>query len=194
MRLEQVGRLVAHDLESIAALDQRDALCRQPFQLDRLHLGAVLLVLAGTLRFLVAIEVACDAAGRPVEEIDRRPQQVFEIGLEPGVFEHAGEGFEDAGKSGVDRRLVGQRPRVRLVLVRPVSVHLQLEDDAVGGRGGVKGLEAVVEGKVLVHRFLRRFGPRLSRPDGAPPAARRKGRHRKRSAAAQRSAGRPTGR
>ena len=43
LRLEQVGRLVAHDLEGVAALDQRDALGREPLQLDGLHLGAVLL-------------------------------------------------------------------------------------------------------------------------------------------------------
>ena len=85
-----------------------------------------------------------------VEEIDGRPQQVFEIGLEPGVAEHAGEGFEDRrqGRRWIDR-LVGQRPRVRLVLVRAMAVHLQFEDDAVGRRGGVVGLEAVVEGKVV---------------------------------------------
>ena len=38
---------------------------------------------------------------------------------------------------------------IRLVLMRTVAVHLQLEDDAVGRRGGVVGLVGVVEGKVV---------------------------------------------
>ena len=94
-------------------------------------------LLARTLRLLVAIEVAGDALGGAVEEIGEGPEQVVEVGFEPGVAEHAGEGLEDPGKAGADHRLVGQRPRVRLVLMRTVAVHLQFEDDAVGRRGGV---------------------------------------------------------
>ena len=36
------------------------------------------------------------------KRLTKRPQQVVEVGLEPGVFEHAGEGLEDPGEPGAD--------------------------------------------------------------------------------------------
>ena len=142
VRLEEVGGLVAHELEGVAALDIGDALGGEPFQLDGLDLRAVLLALARALRLLVAVEAAVDAVGGAVEEVDERPEQVVEVGFEPGVAEHAGEGVEDVGEAGPDHLVVGQRPRIGLVLMRTVAVQLQFEDDAVGRRGGVVGLVA----------------------------------------------------
>ncbi|APH54457.1 Hypothetical protein GbCGDNIH9_8522 [Granulibacter bethesdensis] len=40
--LELVGGLVTHQLEGVAPFDERLAFCRQSFQLDGLHLAAVL--------------------------------------------------------------------------------------------------------------------------------------------------------
>ena len=53
VRLEQVGGLVAHDLEGVASLDQRQPFGQQPLQLDRTDLRAVLVLLAPALRLLV---------------------------------------------------------------------------------------------------------------------------------------------
>ena len=55
--------------------------------------------------------LAGDALGGAVEDVGEGPEQVVEVGFEPGVAEHAGEGLEDPGKAGPDHRLVGQRPR-----------------------------------------------------------------------------------
>ncbi len=97
LRLEQVGGIVAHELEGVAAFQQRDALGDEALELDTLDLRAVLLALAGALRFLVAVELALDALAGAMEEIGDRPEQVFEIGLQAGVAENFGEGVEDRG-------------------------------------------------------------------------------------------------
>ena len=60
LRLVEVGRLVAHDLEGVAALHIRDALCREPFQLDGLHLRAVLFPLEAALT-MPYVQEALDA-------------------------------------------------------------------------------------------------------------------------------------
>jgi hypothetical protein len=86
-----------------------------------------------------------------VEDVGEGPEQVVEIGFEPGVAEHAGEGLDDPGEAGPDHLVVGQRAGIGLVLMRTVAVHLQFEDDAVGRRGGVVGLVGVVEGKLVGH-------------------------------------------
>ena len=122
LRLVEVGGLVAHDFEHVAALDIGDAFGGEPFQLDRLHLGTVLLVLARTLRLLVAVEAAGDALGGTVEDVCEGPEQVVEIGFEPGVAEHAGEGLDDPGE-----RRPGS-PRRREV------AEDQVRPDADGGR------------------------------------------------------------
>ena len=83
--LVEIGGLIAHDFEHVAALDIGDALGREPFELDRLHLGAVLLLLARTLRLLIAVEAAGDTLGGTVEDVCKGPEQVVEIGFEPGV-------------------------------------------------------------------------------------------------------------
>ena len=107
--LEQLGGLVAHDLEGVAALDQRHALGQEPLELDRADLGAVLLLLAAPLRLLVAVELAFDPVGGAVEQVDGRPEQVLEVGLEARVGEGRDQGVEDVGERGADRCGLGQR-------------------------------------------------------------------------------------
>jgi len=74
--------MVAHEFERVAPLDQAEALGGQALELDRLDLGAVLFGLALALRLLVEIELAFDAGGLAVEQVDERPQQIGEIVLE----------------------------------------------------------------------------------------------------------------
>ena len=83
--LELVGGLVAEELHAVAALDQRLPLGGEAFQFDRADFGAVLFLLAALLRLLVVVEFALDPADGAVEEIDGRPEQVFEVGFEAGV-------------------------------------------------------------------------------------------------------------
>jgi hypothetical protein len=95
--LEVLAGLVAHQLEGVAALDERLSLGDEPLQLDGLDLGAVLLLLAPALRLLVVVELARDAVGGAVEDVDGRPEQVLEIGFEAGVAE-GGDGSASSWK------------------------------------------------------------------------------------------------
>jgi hypothetical protein len=81
--LVELGRVVAEELEGVAALDQSDALADQLLELYGFDLGAVLLELAAALRLFVGVELALDAIGLAVEEVDKRPKQVGEIALDP---------------------------------------------------------------------------------------------------------------
>jgi hypothetical protein len=82
--LEQFGGVVAGEFEGVAPLDEAEALRDQALELDRFHLGAVLFGLALALRLLVDVELALDALGLAVEQVDERPQQIGEIVLEAG--------------------------------------------------------------------------------------------------------------
>jgi hypothetical protein len=82
----------AHELKGVAALDEAEALLDQALELDRLDLGAVLLGLAAALRLLVEIELALDAVGLAVEQVDERPQEISDILLEAGARQHGAEG------------------------------------------------------------------------------------------------------
>ena len=102
MALELVGGLVAEEFHGVAALDERDAFGRQPFQLDRPDLGAVLFLLAAPLGLLIVVELALDAVRGAVEEIDRGPEQILEIGLEARVAERRDQRVEDVGDGAAD--------------------------------------------------------------------------------------------
>ena len=56
--LEALGGLVSEELHAVAALGQCETLRRQSLELDRSHLGAVLLALAAVLSLLVVVEFA----------------------------------------------------------------------------------------------------------------------------------------
>ena len=55
----------------VAALDEREALGHQPFQLDRADFGSILFLLAALLCVLIVVELALHAVRGAVEEIDR---------------------------------------------------------------------------------------------------------------------------
>src|SRR6516225_11883727 len=87
MTLELVGGHVAEELDAVAAFDQRETFSYEPLQLDRANFRAVLFLLAALLGGLVVVELALHAVDGAVEEIDRRPQKVLEVGLEARVTE-----------------------------------------------------------------------------------------------------------
>ena len=59
-------------------------------------------LLAALLRLLVVVEFALDPVDGAVEEIDGRPEQVFEVGFEAGVAQGDDEGVEDVGDGAGD--------------------------------------------------------------------------------------------
>jgi hypothetical protein len=134
---EQLGDVLAEELEGVAALDEADALGDQPFELDRLDLGAVLFGLAAALRLLVGVEVALDAVGLAVKEVDERPQQIGEIVLEAGAGQHGGEAFDHGVELGLDGAGLGQRARIGLVLAEAMAVKGEFVEQVRGRRGGV---------------------------------------------------------
>ena len=85
MALELFGGLVAEEFHAVPALDQRLPLGGEALQFDRADFGAVLFLLAALLRLLVVVEFALDPADGAVEEVDGRPEQIFEVGFEAGV-------------------------------------------------------------------------------------------------------------
>jgi hypothetical protein len=123
--LEQLDGLVAEELHHVAPLDQGQALRGQALKFDRADLGTVLFPLALPLRLLVVVEVALDAADGAVKEVDRRPQQIFEVGFEACVGERGDKRIENVGDGAADGLGFGQRSRVGLVLERTVAVELQ---------------------------------------------------------------------
>ena len=75
-----------------------------------------------------------DAVCGAVKEVDRRPEQVLEIGFEPRVVQRGDEGVEDVGDGASDRLAFGQRPRIGLVVEGTVAKELQFVEDVIGGR------------------------------------------------------------
>ena len=100
----------------VPALDQGQPLGEQEFQFDRGDLGAVLFALRSPLRLFVVVELAFNPLGGAVEQIDRRPEQIVEIGLEPGLGERADQRIEDVGDGAGDAVALGKRARVGFVL------------------------------------------------------------------------------
>ena len=137
--LEQLGGVVAEELEGVAAFDEAEALVDQAFELDRLDLGAVLLGLAAALRLLVGVELALDAVDLAVEQVDERPQQVGEIVLEPRAGQHGARTPRPWRRAGpATASGSGKRPRIGLVLAGAVAVERELVEQMRGRRSGVR--------------------------------------------------------
>ena len=132
MALELFGGLVAEEFHAVPAFDQRLPLGREALQFDRADFGAVLFLLAAPLRLLVVVEFAFDPADGAVEEIDGRPEQIFEVGFEAGVAKGGDEGVEDVGDGAGDGLGFGQRSRVGLVLEGAIAVELEFGEDVIG--------------------------------------------------------------
>jgi hypothetical protein len=67
MRLEEIGRRVAEELESVAALGHGRALDDEALELHGANLRAVLFLLASLLIVLVTVELALDAIAGAME-------------------------------------------------------------------------------------------------------------------------------
>ena len=132
MASKLVGSLIAEELHCVAPLDKCQALRREALELDRANLGAVLFFLTTALRLLVVVELALDPIYRAMEDIGRRPEQVFEVGFERCVAQGGDDGVEDVRDSASDRPRLGERSRIRLVLEGTVTVELQFGQDQVG--------------------------------------------------------------
>ena len=87
---------------------------------------------AAALRLLVVVEFALDPVGGAVDEIDSRPEQIFEVGFEASVAQGDDEGVEDVEDGAGDCLGFGQRSRVGLVLERAIAVELEFGEDVIG--------------------------------------------------------------
>jgi hypothetical protein len=106
--------------------------CRQAFEFDGLDLRAVLFALEAALRDLVVVEFAFDPVGGAMEEVDRAPEQFFEVGFEAGVGERHHQGVEDVGDAAGDDIALGKRSRIGFVLEGTVAVELEFLKDVIG--------------------------------------------------------------
>ena len=86
------------------------------------------------LRVLVVVELALDAVGGAVEEIDGRPQQALEVGFEARVTQRRDQRIEDVGHGACNGVGFGQRPRVGFVLERTMAIELELAEHMIGRR------------------------------------------------------------
>ena len=111
---------------------QRLPLCREALQFDRADFRAILFLLAAPLRLLVVVEFAFDPARGAMEDVDGRPEQVFEVGFETGVGQRYDEGVEDVGDSAGDDLGFGQGPWIRFVLEGAIAVELEFVEDVIG--------------------------------------------------------------
>ena len=80
----------------------------------------------------MSIEFALDAVDGAVEEIDGRPEQVLEVGLEPRIAEGRDQGVEDVGEGAGDGVAFGKRPRIGLVVEGAVAIELKLAEEVIG--------------------------------------------------------------
>ena len=133
--LEVLGGLVAHQFEGVAPFEKGLALCRQAFEFDRLDLRAILFALEAPLGDLVVVEFAFDPVGGAMEEVDRAPEQFFQIWFEAGVGERHHEGVEDVGDAAGDDAAFRKRSRVGFVFEGTVAVELEFLKQVIGRRG-----------------------------------------------------------
>src|SRR5258708_17502487 len=109
---EVFGGLVPEQFHDIAAVNQAHALGSETLQFDRADLGTILVALAALLRLLIVVEFTFDPLAGAVEEIDRRPKEVLEVGFEASFAQGSGECIKDVGDGTGDGTGFGQRSRV----------------------------------------------------------------------------------
>jgi hypothetical protein len=153
------GGLVAHQLEGVAAFDQGLPLGRQAFQIDGLHLAAVLFALAAALRLLIVVKLALDPVGGPVEDVDRRPEEIVEVGLEAGVLQGEDQGVEDVGDGAGDMVALRKRSGIGLIREGTVAVKLEFAEDVVGGGRGFNRLNLSLRAQEFVYETRTESNP-----------------------------------
>ncbi len=123
--------LVAHQLERISSLNETLPLGGKTFQLYGFYLGAILFALTAALRLLIVVQRALDPGGRPVEQIDSRPEEIIEIGFKPRVGQRDDQGIENIRDRAGGCVTFGKWPWIRLILEWPVSIELEFGEDVV---------------------------------------------------------------
>src|SRR6266699_1657256 len=93
--LKAFDGLIAEEFETVTTFDQSDAFGRQALEFDRSYFRTVLLALALALGLFVVVELASDAVGGAMEQVDGRPEQVLKVRLEPCVAQSGNQGVED---------------------------------------------------------------------------------------------------
>ena len=135
------GGLVAKELHRVAALDGALPFAGEPLEFDGADFRAVLFLLPALLRLLVGVEVAFDPVDRAVEEIDRGPEEVVEVGLEARLRQRRDEGVENVGDRSGGGAGFRQGPRVGFVGEGAIAEELQFAEKMGGGGRGPRGLE-----------------------------------------------------
>ena len=85
------------------------------------------------LGLFVEIELALDAVGLAVKEIDERPQQIGEIVLEPRAGQHDAQGLDSRVELAADGIGLGQRARIGLVPAGAMAAEGQFVQQVRGG-------------------------------------------------------------
>ena len=130
--LEALGGLIAKELHALRrSISVRPSAVRRSSSTERTSEPSCSRWLL-LLRLLVVVELASDAVDRAVEQIDRRPEQVFEVGFEARVAQSRDQGVEDVGDSARDGVAFGKRSRVRLVVEGTEAIELKLVEDVIG--------------------------------------------------------------
>ncbi len=145
--LEQLGGVIAGKFEGVAPFDEAQALIDQAFELDRFHFGAVLLGLAAALRLLVGVELAFDAVGLAVEQVDEGPQEIGEIVLEARAGQHGAEGLDHGVELAAHGVGLGQGTRIGLVLAGAMAVKRDFVEQMRRRRSGVQFVVGVAVGE-----------------------------------------------
>src|SRR3546814_18233177 len=70
---------------------------QQEFEFHRADFGTLLLANRPALRDLVVVEKAFEPLAGPVEDVAECPEQIFEIGLEPGILQRGDQRVEHVG-------------------------------------------------------------------------------------------------
>jgi hypothetical protein len=108
----EVGGGVAHEFVRVAAFDERQSLGEKLLQLDRATSEP------SCSRWLRRCACSLSSSSRStpfggaVEQVDRAPEQVVEVGFEPGVLQRGDQGVEDVGDGAGDAVALGKRAGV----------------------------------------------------------------------------------
>ncbi|PIT04413.1 hypothetical protein TSA1_29380 [Bradyrhizobium nitroreducens] len=146
MSLEALNGLITEELQTVAALNQRDAFRRDALEFDGSNFGAVLLALALLLRLFVIVELTTEAVDRSVKQVDGRPEQIVKVRLEPSITQRRDQSIEDVSDGTGDALALGKRPWIGLVVEGVVAEELQFGKNVFGRRCGVRRFDVVVIG------------------------------------------------
>ncbi len=76
-----LGGAFAEKFHRVEPLDEGDAFGDRTLEFDRADFAAVLFTLQAALQLLIVVERAFDAFSRTVEQVDKVPEQSFQIGF-----------------------------------------------------------------------------------------------------------------